>query len=334
MYISSIKFSIWCDFIERQFLEEDFSTLISDKVINGATSNPAIFNNAFLNSSAYKKDIAKLKDSKPKEIYESLALKDIKSAGKKLLPLYEKGDDGFVSIEVDPFLANDAKATIEEGRRLYNALDLPNVMIKIPATASGYEAMRALMSDGINVNATLVFSPKQAQECFDALNEGLKSFKHTYSSKANEPKAVISVFVSRFDRKLNGALRSKDLPQNMLGIMNAIKIYKQIEKEENNNIRCLFASTGVKGDDLEQEYYVEKLLFPNSINTAPLNTIFSFVASGKTSVEDLPSDEEIDLFFQKIQDASTDMEEVYKQLMDEGMTAFEKAFEQILQSLK
>ncbi len=333
MYISSIGFSIWCDFIERSFLEEDFISLINDEVINGATSNPSIFNLAFSKSLAYKQDIEKLNSLDKKQIYEKLAIQDIQSAAKKLLPLYEKGDDGFVSIEVDPFLADDADATIEEGRRLFKSINLPNVMIKIPATKAGYEAMKVLISDGINVNATLVFSPQQANECLNALEEGLKLYRHTYSSK-NEPKAVISVFVSRFDRKLDKVLTQKGLKSARVGILNATKIYKQIESKELENVRCLFASTGVKGYDLEGDYYVEKLLFPNAINTAPLNTILAFISSGKTQVQELPSDDEIEVFFKEVADVGVDMKKVYEELMDEGMEAFKVAFKQMLDILK
>lgn len=333
MYIASINFSLWCDFIERQFLSDEFETLINDEVINGATSNPAIFQQAFLNSPAYKEDIEKLRDKTPKEIYETLATKDIKRAANTLKPLYEKGDDGFISIEVDPFLANDVKATVEEGRRLYSAINEPNVMIKIPATEAGYEAMEILISDGININATLIFSPDQANKCLEAFKKGTNSFNNTYAPK-EPPKAVISVFVSRFDRKLDKIMSEHGYQKAMIGIINGAKIYKAIQNQELDNVRCLFASTGVKGDDLDPEYYVEKLLYPNAINTAPLGTIHSFIASGKTSVHTVPSDEQIEAFFADLEEVGINMQEVYDELMSEGMVAFQEAFKQILDTLK
>ncbi len=333
MYISSINFSLWCDFVERQFLNGEFEDLINDEVINGATSNPAIFYQAFKSSNAYKDDIKKLQDNEPKRKYEILATKDISIAAKKLSSLYENGDDGFISIEVDPFLANDASATIEEGRRLFKEINHANVMIKIPATNAGYEAMETLVSDGINVNATLIFSPNQAKSCLEAFKKGSEQFKKTY---ANEPlpKAVISVFVSRFDRKLNDKLKEKKLPTNMVGIMNATKIYKIIANEGLENVRCLFASTGVKGDGLSAEYYVEKLLYPNCINTAPLDTINSFLASGKTSAQNILSDKQVDTFFNDLNDAGVDIQNVYDELMNEGMEAFNEAFRQMLDILE
>ncbi len=333
MYISSINFSLWCDFVERQFLNDEFETLINDEVINGATSNPAIFCQAFKSSSAYQDDIEKLHNKTPKEKYETLAIKDIKTAANKLLGLYKKGDDGFVSIEVDPFLAHDTEATIQEGRALYEQINMPNVMIKIPATNEGYKAMEVLISEGIPVNATLIFSPKQAQNCLQAFRLGNEQFIKANSNKPL-PKAVISVFVSRFDTKLDDILTKHGLPAATFGIMNAIRIYKLILQEDLANVRCLFASTGVKSKDLKEDYYVEKLLFPNTINTAPIKTIYSFLQSGKNEAQANISDKEIETFFTQAQEANIDMQKIYEQLMQEGMEAFKQAFKQILDILK
>lgn len=333
MYIESIKFSLWCDFIERNFLNDEFEILIQDNIVNGATSNPAIFNQAFLNSPAYKEELVSLKDKNPKEIYEELAFKDIKSAAKKLFPLFQKGDDGFISIEVDPFLANDAQKTIEEGRRIFQTIAMPNIMIKIPATPAGYEAMETLIKEGININATLIFSPVQAQRCLESMERGIEEFiKANPSTLA--PKGVISVFVSRFDRKLDNILEEKGLEKSKVGIFNALKIYNLIEKSNNQNIRTLFASTGVKGDDLEGDYYIKELLFPNSINTAPLGTINAFIQQDNPTVKEALTNEEIDSFFQNIANAGVDMQKVCDELMNEGMVAFEKAFDEILKTLQ
>lgn len=328
MYIESIKFSLWCDFLERNFLNDEFEDLIQDNVINGATSNPAIFNQAFLNSPAYKKDIVSLKHEEPKSIYETLALKDIKNAAKKLLPLYKKGDDGFISIEVDPFLANDAKKSIQEGKRIAQKVDMPNIMIKIPATNAGYEAMEALAKEGLNINATLIFSPQQAKQSLEAIQSGIKK-----SPSIIPPKGVISVFVSRFDRKLDHILQQKGIQKGQIGIMNASKIYNLIQKYQTNHIRTLFASTGVKGDDFEEDYYIKKLLYPNSINTAPLNTINAFVAQNNPDISKPLNDDEIDNFFTQVKDGGVDIEKVYDELMDEGMKAFKEAFDEILKTL-
>jgi transaldolase len=327
------NFSLWCDFIERDFLENEFSNLLKNPLINGATSNPAIFKDAFLNSPAYKSDIEKLNGKSAKEIYEALAVKDIKKAANILYPLYEKGDDGFISIEIDPLLCDDFEGSLKEAKRLNSSIDEPNVMIKVPATDAGYMLMRELMSLGINVNATLIFSPTQAQKCLDAFSEGLEEFKEIDLDKPN-PKAVISVFVSRFDRKLNEQLKDKKIDLNLIGVINATKIYKMIEDRGIKEIRTLFASTGVKGDDLDTDYYIKELLFKNAVNTAPLSTIEAFLKNDDIEITKPMSDSEIDSFFISLKEADIDITTIYDELMSEGLEAFKEAFKEILKELE
>ncbi|MGE4457180.1 MAG: transaldolase [Arcobacteraceae bacterium] len=324
----SINYSIWCDFIERDFLENEFKTLINDGVIHGATSNPAIFENSITNSPAYKSDINSKQHLSQKEIYEALAIKDIKRAAEILLPLYEKdSNDGFISIEVDPTLCDDMMGTIEEGVRLFKTINMPNVMIKVPATEAGYGAMRELTHMGINVNATLIFSVVQAVECAKALDAGIKQ------SEAN-PKAVISVFVSRFDRACDELCKTKGLETAKLGIVNATKCYHEIEKFANPNIRTLFASTGVKGDDLPKSYYIDTLIYPNSVNTAPLDTIKAFITNGTKEQTNLTTDEACDVYFKLLNDNGIDVEATSQKLLNDGLEAFKISFAQMLNKLK
>ncbi|WP_331775261.1 transaldolase [Sulfurospirillum sp. 1612] len=326
MYIEDLKFSLWCDFVERSFLETEFVDLINAGTINGATSNPAIFKSAILTSPAYKKDIEAMQDLTPKETYEALAIKDIKKAAEKLLPLYKKGDDGFISIEVDPFLCDDANGTIEEGRRLFQQIDMPNVMIKVPATKAGYVAMQQLISEGINVNATLIFSVEQTKHCLEAFKAGSASCQASVL-----PKAVISVFVSRFDRMLDTKLAALDLPVSKVGIYNALNVYRLIERYALSNVRCLFASTGVKGDALEADYYIKGLLCKNSINTAPLATIKYFIQ--QSCDNNVPKEEEIELFFDTIKKSGIDVDAACDALMQDGLESFKVAFQEILETL-
>jgi transaldolase len=173
--------SIWVDYLERNFLENEFKELVKSGLVNGITSNPAIFANAITKSDAYKEDIEELKGKFPEEIYEELAIKDIQKACDVLADKYDEGDDGFASIEVNPKLANDYKGTVDEALRLVDKIQRDNLMIKIPATEAGYKAMADLAKRGININATLVFSPNQAMQCLEALsnlprnNEGVIS---------------------------------------------------------------------------------------------------------------------------------------------------------------
>jgi len=267
-----INFSLWCDFIERDFLENKFQDIVKNQFIYGATSNPAIFKLAITNSVAYKE-------------------------------------------------------TIEEAMRLNTSIGADNVMIKIPATKAGYEAMRELTSGGIHVNATLVFSPKQAIKCAKALDEGIK-----ISNK--DVKGVVSVFVSRFDRMCDNELVAKGLPPGKLGIVNATKCYHEVQKLQNKNIRTLFASTSVKGDDLNASYYVDNLIYENSINTAPLATIEDWVENGIKIPSEIITEDECDEYFNQLKDLKVDIKGVYEKLLNEGIGAFKTSFKDLLSKLQ
>jgi len=323
-----INYSIWCDFIEREFLEDGFQTLIQDEIIHGATSNPAIFEQSITSSEAYSQQMTMLQANEPKKIYEELAISDIKRAAELLKPLNEKNaNDGFISLEVDPSLCDDAESTVEEGVRLHKQIGYNNLMIKVPATEAGYEAMQILTSMGINVNATLVFSKEQSIKCAEALNQGInKSGKDT--------KSVISVFVSRFDRALHDILKNKDLDPAKVGIMNAIKCYHEVEKFNNLNIRTLFASTGVKGDELNPSYYIDNLIYQNTINTAPLNTINAWIEEGNKKPSTIITEDECDKYFEKLQKKNIDIDKVAKQLVEDGLNSFKDSFEELLKKVK
>ena len=326
MYILEEKFSLWADFIERDYLDNGFRTLIEEGIVNGATSNPSIFKSAILTSPAYKRQIEELSGLDAKAKYEALAIYDIQKAADILRPLYDKGDDGYVSIEVDPMLCDDTAATVDEGRRLYKMIDRPNVMIKVPATEAGYGAMRTLVSDGIAVNATLVFSKKQALAAADAFAEGQK--------EGTSVDTVISVFVSRIDRALDAELAAKGITPALAGIYNAAAIYSAIEAKGVERCRTLFASTGVKGDDLRPSYYIDELLAVNTVNTAPVETIDAFVKGGDRTIK-LPIDAEtIDAHFAQIEAAGIDFEGVVAKQISDGLDAFKEAFSEILSELE
>jgi len=326
MYIEDLKFSLWADFIEREYLDNEFKDLIDKKIINGATSNPAIFKNAILSSDAYIAQLESLDDLSPKEKYEAVAIYDIQKAADVLHPLYQKGDDGYVSIEVDPYLCDDAEATIEEGKRLYKAIGRENVMIKVPATDAGYVAMEALVAEGIAVNATLIFKKEQALACLDAFDKGIQK-----AGKAVD--TVISIFVSRVDRALDKLLSKHNIQTALTGIYNSAMIYDAIMEANIPSCRALFASTGVKDDSLPPYYYVEKLLAYNSVNTAPIETILAFDADGKKE-KALPIDQAIIMeHFAKLQDIGIDLNSVLDKLVEDGLEAFKEAFGEILEAL-
>ncbi len=326
-----INFSLWLDFVERDYLKNEFSVLIEKEIINGATSNPSIFASAITTSPAYKEQLTQLVGKTPKEKYEALAIEDIRTAAQALRPAYDEGNDGYISIEVDPFLSNDTQGTIEEGKRLFAAIGEPNVMIKVPATNAGYEAMETLLATGISVNATLIFSPEQAKRCLKAMKHGIDLFE---TDGGRRIQAVISVFVSRFDRLLDAEIAREGIEVSKTGIYNAAKIYNMIEKSHTPSIKTLFASTGVKGDDLPADYYIRELFAPHSVNTAPLATIEAYIAKKETAAK-LPLEEsEINGYFTRLADSGFDMDEVYDTLLNDGLKAFEEAFEEMLDKLK
>jgi len=327
MYIPESQFSLWADFIERTFLDNEFKELVAQGIINGATSNPAIFKNAILTSSAYKEHLSSLVHLYPKEKYEAVALYDIQKASDILRPLFDVGDDGYVSIEVDPFLCDDAQGTVDEGVRLHQTIGRPNVMIKVPATEAGYHAMEVLASQGIPVNATLIFSLDQALRSAEA-------FRKASKQGLNSVHTVISVFVSRIDRAIDERLRLQNVATGLMGIMNAAEIYEQVEALNVPNCRVLFASTGVKGDEFRASYYIDELLAFNSVNTAPIATIDAFVKGGEKGIKlPLPS-EAIRIHKEAVLGTGIDMKQIIEEQIAEGLAAFKVAFSEILSELE
>lgn len=320
--------SIWCDFIERGFLQSEFRELVSQGRIQGATSNPSIFSQA-LQSESYLTSIQELKQEgkKPKQIYETLAIEDIKNASEILLSLYmQNPQNGLVSIEIDPFLSEDIRASIDEGVRLWHEINAKNVMIKVPATQSGYTIMEHLMLRGINVNATLVFTKEQMRRVLQAFQ------------KANtEAQGVISVFVSRFDRVIDLQLKDNAL-RGKYGIANAIAIYKDfLTYKPKPNHRILFASTGVKEQNEVYNnagYYVHPLAFADCINTLPLNTLRSLQTHDlqEPSMQQIASFDDLEIAA-SLEDMDINLIDIEEQLLQEGLKSFEDSFREMLQAL-
>ncbi|MDR3178272.1 MAG: transaldolase [Campylobacteraceae bacterium] len=333
MAIGSNNFSVWCDFLERDFLRSQFNDLVDSGVVSGITSNPVIFKNAILNSNAYDEDKKKNAGLSPKERYELMAINDIKDAARALLRTHTSNElDGFVSIEVDPLFADDAAKMTEEAKRLYKAIDMSNVMMKIPATVDGYETIKDLIAEGINVNATLVFSPLQAGKCLQAIENGFYIFQRR-NPKKPFPKAVISVFVSRFDRKLDTVLEANGMKKMKFGIMNASYIYQLVKEQKISNVRCLFASTGVSDASVKPSYYITKLLYQNAINTAPLKSIEGFMETFDTDERACPTKESIQEYFEEVESKGINIKNVYSELLSEGLEQFKQAFNEMIESL-
>lgn len=331
-----MSFSIWCDFIHKDFLENEFKNLIDLRIVNGATSNPAIFAKS-LQTPAYRASITALAGKKPKEIYEHLAMADIHRAAQILKPLWEQNSaNGLVSLEIDPFLCDDVGLSVDEGVRLYKHINMPNVMIKVPATSAGYEVMSALVREGIHVNATLIFTPQQAKMCADALQQGMQKGK--FRSEADSVQGVISVFVSRFDRAVDNLVAEHLRAQ--MGIINAQECYEVIEHYKMPCIRTLFASTGVKegakgsdGKPLAQSYYIDKLILPHSVNTAPLEAIRAYQTSTDKAQKSPISPHARAAFWEELAKYNINRDEVAEALLKDGLQAFKQSFEDMLKAL-
>jgi transaldolase len=198
-------------------------------------------------------------------------------------------------------------------------------MIKVPATEAGYVAMEELASKGIAVNATLIFSSEQALKCAEAFRK---------ASEKSSVDTVISVFVSRIDRAIDETLRDSGVRTGLMGILNAADIYNRVEALNVPKCRVLFASTGVKGSEFRASYYIDELLAPNSVNTAPIATIEAFVTGGDRTLKLPISQAVIEEHRQNVANAGVDMELVIDQQIDEGLEAFKVAFSEILNALE
>lgn len=328
MDLDEADFSLWCDFIHKDFLYNGFGALLSHGV-SGATSNPGIFASS-LESKSYQKHIQELKQKdssmSAKEIYENLAFSDIKTAAHMLSPLHKiNQDNGYISIEIDPFLCDDASKSIEEGIRIYQQINQPNVMIKVPATDAGYEVMSVLAAKNIPVNATLIFSPNQARACMEAFSQARKSSNSL-------ARAVVSIFVSRFDRAYNAMQGANDEVKNALGIANAKKCYGVVQGFGDKFSRTLFASTGVKGDDLPKDHYITSLILPKSINTAPLDALQAFLQDQTRDIKEVPIlDSQIEKTLSLV--GQEHLEQMYQTLLADGLNAFKQSFEEMLRKL-
>ncbi|WP_371420679.1 bifunctional transaldolase/phosoglucose isomerase [Tardiphaga sp.] len=303
--------AVWLDFLARGFVAKgDLKKLIDTDAVKGVTSNPAIFEKAIGSSDEYDAPIAealKSGDKSPADLFEHIAVEDIQHAADVLKPVYDKmkGDDGFVSLEVSPYLANDTKGTVNEAQRLWKSVKRPNLMVKVPATPEGLPAIEQLIGEGISINVTLLFAQKTYVEVADAYLKGLEK----YVAGGGDPSHVASVasfFVSRIDAQVDKQLddkiakandpsekaRLKDL-KGKVAIANAKLAYQEylklfagprwekLKAKGAKPQRLLWASTGVKSKDYRDTLYVEELIGKNTVNTVPPATLDAFRDHGE-----------------------------------------------------
>jgi len=350
--IQDLGQSIWLDFFDRKILDTgELKRLIEDDGVRGVTSNPSIFEKAISTSSDYDQDITVLSQTKRsyEVIFFSLAVKDIKRAADLFKPVYKKtnGEDGFVSLEVSPHLAHDTEGTIKQARELWKAVNRKNVMIKIPSTAEGLHAIRKCISEGININITLLFGLPRYKEVVDAYLSGLED-----RVKANQPidqiVSVASFFLSRIDVLIDPLLKETELSslKGEVAIASAKKAYeiyknifsgerfKKLEAKGAKRQRVLWASTSSKDPSFSDVKYVEALIGPETINTIPIETLEAFNDHGKAEshLED-DLDKATDLLVQ-LKEKGIDLNAITQKLEDEGIEKFNKAYANLLEAIK
>lgn len=348
--------SVWFDFIRRSLITSGELMELIDKGVRGITSNPAIFEKAIAGSNDYDEDINKLaqSDKSVDEIYEALAFDDIGRAADLLRETYDTsgGIDGYVSLEVNPHLADETEKTIQEATRLYETLNRPNVMIKVPATAAGLPAITELIGAGMNVNVTLIFGLENYKAVADAYISGLEKLARTGPTvtpghPVNKVASVASFFVSRLDSAIDKELEKLNQKQ-LLGksaIANSKLAYAefkqifsgsrwQLLKDAGARVqRVLWASTSAKNPDFADTLYVDELIGPDTVNTIPPATLDSFMDHGRVA-ETLTKDwEEAREQIAKLAELGIDLQAVTQQLQEDGVVAFAKPFDALLQSI-
>lgn len=342
--------SIWLDYIRRSFVESGELQRMIDDGLRGITSNPSIFEEAIAKSDDYDGSVQELvaQDKSVNEIYEQLAVADIQSAADLLRPVYDEsdGNDGYVSLEVSPNLAYDTEKTIAEARHLFSAVDRPNVMIKVPATAAGIPAIATLIGEGININVTLMFSLKHYEDVADAYLRGLERLLLN-GGDLSKVASVASFFVSRVDTAVDDKLDelgNSDL-KGTIGIANAKLAYvrylsvfgserfQRLAAKGARPQRVLYGSTSVKNPAYPDTLYVDNLMGANTVNTLPQATIEALkergtISSGLTQGLDQAREQLVQLGA-----LGVNLEEITQQLQDDGVSKFAKAFDGLIASI-
>jgi len=351
--------SVWLDHLNRQIIEDgELKRLIDEDGLKGLTSNPSIFEKAIAEGEAYDGRIRALLaicDAEPPELYERLAVADIQAAADLFRPVYDRlgGQDGYVSLEVSPYLAMDTAATIEEARRLWHAVDRPNLMIKVPGTPAGVEAIRRLIGEGVNVNVTLLFGVDAYLAVAEAHLAGLERLKAS-GGDVSRVHGVASVFVSRIDSQIDKAIdqRLKIAPaeeakalralRGEVAIANAKLAYQHfldltgrprwqaLAAAGASPQRLLWASTGVKDKAYSDVLYVESLIGPDTVNTLPPDTLAAFRDHGRVEAS-LTADVEGARTILAVAEAlGLDLEGVTRDLVDDGVAKFAKAYDALI----
>lgn len=341
--------SIWYDNISRDLIRSgELQRLIDADGVVGVTSNPSIFEKAISHSDVYDATILRLLDEgDPEAVYEALALEDVAAAADLLRPVYERTGrlDGYVSLEVSPFIAHDTEATIQAASRLFHALNRPNVMIKIPATPAGLPAIEESIASGININVTLIFAIDNYAQVAEAYLKGLER-RVKQGRPVDHIASVASFFVSRIDTYVDRELPDGSPLRGQAAVANAKLAYARFreifESERFAPLRnagarvqrVLWASTSTKNPAYSDLIYVEPLIGPYTVNTMPPQTLVAFKDHGKVALTITEGLDEAKDTMRRLAEAGVDMDRVTRQLQEDGVEAFASAFRALLDGVR
>ncbi len=347
---AAIGQAIWLDFIRRSFLDSGELGNLVGKGLRGVTSNPSIFQKAITASTDYDAAVERLvgEGSSVNDIYEALAIQDIRRACDIMQPVYGSTDglDGYVSLEVNPKLAYDTEGTVMEARRLSSLVDRPNVMIKVPATPEGIPAIETLTGEGININVTLIFSLQQYEESAMAYIHGLEKLAAA-NVDFSRVASVASFFVSRVDGKIDpklAALGNKEI-QGKIAIANARMAYHRfgelfsgprwdkLAAQGARVQRPLWGSTSTKNPDYPDTLYVDELIGPHTVNTLPPETLDAFLDHGNAARTVDADVEQARQDLAQLAELGIDLGDVTSQLLGEGVDAFADSFDELMSGI-
>ena len=349
--IRNLGQSIWLDLLDREIMESGkLQSLIDNDDLRGLTSNPSIFEKAISGSSDYDKDIVELskKEDDNAAIFFEMAIADIQKAADIFKPVYNKtnGEDGFVSLEVSPYLARDTDGTIAQAKDLWNKVNRENVMIKIPGTKEGLIAIRECLRQGINVNVTLLFGLPRYKEVTEAFMGGLED-RLAEGNSIKDVSSVASFFLSRIDVMVDPMLKEKGA-ENLNGKIaiasakQAYQIYlemissdrfKKLEEHDARPQRVLYASTGTKDPSFSDVLYVESIIGKDTINTLPIETIDAFRDHGKAEETLTLNVDEANKAMEELKDKGIDIDKITQKLEGEGIDKFSDAYNKLLKSI-
>jgi transaldolase len=351
--LSELGQSVWIDFLSRQLLQSgELARMMEEDAVVGVTSNPTIFQKAIAAGNAYDEQFREVlaEEEDPKEVFLKLAVQDVKNACDLLRQVWDggHGQDGYVSIEVDPNLAFDTDGTIAEAQRLHELVDKPNCFVKIPATKAGLPAIEEMIARGRNINVTLIFSLQRYVEVVEAYLRGLERLVES-GGDPGPVASVASFFVSRVDTEADRRLDevgAADELKGKLAVANAKLAYERykelfsgdrweaLEAKGARSQRCLWASTSTKNPAYRDVIYVEELIGPKTVNTMPEETIEAFQDHGEVALTLERGLDEAKRVFEQIAEAGVDYDDVVATLEQEGVQKFADSFTELLDGVQ